>query len=91
MHQEESEAYWFAENQLITEGKLLAWNEEIYNQNTTVRLNGYQTQTPSTNLTSKSNKMAEVEKTWNDEQLHSEEVSKKDIIKFLHEHASFEV
>lgn len=26
-----------------------------------------------------------------DEQLHSEAVSKKDIIKFLHEHASFEV
>lgn len=32
----------------------------------------------------------EVEKTWTDEQLHSEEVSKKDIIKFLHENASFE-
>ena len=35
--------------------------------------------------------MAEVERSWTDEQLHSEAVSKKDIIKFLHEHASFEV
>ena len=35
--------------------------------------------------------MAEVEKSWSDEQLQSEDVSKKDIIKFLHENASFEV
>lgn len=33
----------------------------------------------------------DVEKTWSEEQLHSEDVSKKDIIKFLHENASFEV
>ena len=35
--------------------------------------------------------MAEVERSWTDQQLQSDEVSKKDIIKFLHEHASFEV
>lgn len=34
--------------------------------------------------------MAEVERSWTDQQLQSDEVSKKDIIKFLHEHASFE-
>lgn len=58
-----------------------------------MRMNGCLTQTPTTSLVSKSkqNKMAEVERSWSDEQLHSEEVSKKDIIKFLHEHASFEV
>ena len=49
------------------------------------------TQTSTGNLTLKFSKMAEVEKTWSDEQLQSEEVSKKDIIKFLHENASFEV
>ena len=35
--------------------------------------------------------MAVVERSWTDQQLQSDEVSKKDIIKFLHEHASFEV
>lgn len=34
--------------------------------------------------------MAEVERSWTDQQLQSDEVSKKDIIKFLHEYASFE-
>ncbi|KAJ7384789.1 FK506-binding protein 2B [Desmophyllum pertusum] len=32
----------------------------------------------------------EIEKNWTEEQLHGEDVSKKDIIKYLHEHASFE-
>ena len=35
--------------------------------------------------------MAEPERTFSDEMLASEEVSKKDIIKFLHENANFEV
>lgn len=39
----------------------------------------------------KENNMGEVKRCWTDEQLQGEEVSKKDIIKFLHEHASFEV
>ena len=35
--------------------------------------------------------MGDVERRWTDAQLQSDEVSKKDIVKFLHEHASFEV
>lgn len=59
-------------------------------------MNGCLTQTPTANLASKflKNKMAEneeIEKNWTEEQLHGEDVSKKDIIKYLHEHASFEV
>lgn len=48
-------------------------------------------QTSTCTLALKQSKMAEVEKNWSDEQLQSEDVSKKDIIKFLHENASFEV
>lgn len=53
----------------------------------------YRVQSPTVNLAWKifENKMAEVERSWTDQQLQSDEVSKKDIIKFLHEHASFEV
>lgn len=65
---------------------------KIYNQNTTGReFQCNLTQTSTCTLALKLNKMAEVEKNWSDEQLQSEDVSKKDIIKFLHENASFEV
>ena len=53
--------------------------------------NSYLTQTSTGTLAWRLNKMAEVEQNWSDEQLQSEDVSKKDIIKFLHENASFEV
>lgn len=76
----------------LTDSEFLVSNEKHLHQNTQIEWMAIRPRLPQpASLRSFENKMAEVERSWTDEQLQSEEVSKKDIIKFLHEHASFEV